>query len=368
MAAASHLISVFIPSLGGGGAERVMASLAAGFTARGRQVEVVTCEPRGPFASMIPSELITTLPNRRMSALVPSLTRYLRTRQPTILLSAMKQCNVAAIAASAMGRCRTKVVVSEHSDVNASLRSMPRMKAMVLWSAMRATYHAASGLVAVSHGVRDSLVRAHIVKASSVNVIHNPIVDLRLKAAVLEPPTHPWCSDRSVPLVVSAGRLTKAKDYTTLLHAFAIVTHTRKARLLILGEGELRAPLMRLVTTLNLDASVAMPGFVDNPYSHMRAAAVFVLSSQWEGFGNVLVEAMASGAPVVSTDCPSGPAEILEHGRWGRLVPVGDSHALAGGIIDALESRVPVAFERADDFTADVATDRYLALFDRCTG
>ena len=162
-------------------------------------------------------------------------------------------------------------------------------------------------------------------------------------------------------MILGVGRLTQAKDFPTLIRAFALVRKKRAARLMILGEGEERPKLEALVRELGLEREVTLPGFVDNPYKYMKRAAVFVLSSKWEGFGNVLVEAMALGTPVVSTDCPSGPAEILENGRWGRLVPVGDVYALAEAIIETLdEEHHPDVANRAKDFAVELAVEKYI--------
>jgi glycosyltransferase involved in cell wall biosynthesis len=163
------------------------------------------------------------------------------------------------------------------------------------------------------------------------------------------------------PVILGVGRLTVQKDFPTLIRAFARVRQKRNARLLILGEGELRSELNALVAELGLQADVALPGFVENPFVFMRHASLFVLSSAWEGFGNVLVEAMACGMPVVSTDCPSGPAEILQNGKWGRLVPVGDVQALSEALLATLEeSTHPDVAARAAECSVDRAVEGYL--------
>ena len=172
---------------------------------------------------------------------------------------------------------------------------------------------------------------------------------------------HPWFLPGEPPVILGVGRLTQAKDFPTLIRAFALVRKKHPARLMILGEGEERSKLETLVQELGLEKEVSLPGFVDNPYKYMKRAAVFVLSSKWEGFGNVLVEAMALGTPVVSTNCPSGPAEILENGRWGRLVPVGDVYALAEAIIETLdEEHHPDVANRAKDFAVELAVEKYI--------
>lgn len=164
-------------------------------------------------------------------------------------------------------------------------------------------------------------------------------------------------------MILGVGRLTPAKDYPNLIRAFGLVKQQRDARLMILGEGELRPELEALVDELGLNDSVALPGFVDNPYAYMAHASVFALSSFWEGLPTVLIEAVGIGTPVVSTDCKSGPREILDGGKYGILVPVQDSDALASGILDAMESpRRPLPDEVALQYQPDAVVDRYLEI------
>jgi glycosyltransferase involved in cell wall biosynthesis len=180
-----------------------------------------------------------------------------------------------------------------------------------------------------------------------------------------QPVSHPWFEQNRLPVILAVGRLTKAKDYPTLFRAFSLVRQVRPAKLLILGEGEERSNLERLAIELGIQNDVSMPGFVDNPFAFMAKASVFVLSSAWEGFGNVLVEALACGCPVVATDCRSGPREILDNGRYGRLVPVGDHEALAKAILETLDNPDFPAdrqtrLQRAMEFSIDAAVDKYL--------
>jgi glycosyltransferase involved in cell wall biosynthesis len=175
--------------------------------------------------------------------------------------------------------------------------------------------------------------------------------------------THPWFAPDQPPVILGVGRLTAQKDFVNLLRAFAIVKQSRPSRLVILGDGPERAALGDLIDRLDLVSDVDMPGFDANPYSYMSRAAVFVLSSAWEGLPTVLIEAMACGTPVVATDCRSGPAEILVGGRFGELVPVGDAAALAAAILRTLERPSPQALRvRAGDFSIERAVDRYADL------
>ena len=151
-----------------------------------------------------------------------------------------------------------------------------------------------------------------------------------------------WFADGAPPVLLGAGKFKPQKDLSTLIRAFAMIRASRPARLIILGEGPQRKTLQALCTELGVLEDVAFPGFVDNPFAYMARSKVFVLSSAWEGFGMVLAEAMACGCPVVSTDCPSGPAEILEDGRYGPLVPVSDPEKMSAAIASTLDDPLPV--------------------------
>ena len=204
-----------------------------------------------------------------------------------------------------------------------------------------------------------------------VTTIHNPVDVQAVKEKSRAPLSHPWLGPGSPPVILGAGKLKTQKDFATLLRAFARVRAARPAHMIVLGEGEERRKLEKLARKLGIAAHTVLPGFVDNPFAWMARASVFVLSSAWEGFSNVLVEALACGCSVVSTDCPSGPAEILDAGAYGTLVPVGDDRALADAILAAMRSpRDPERLRsRAAAFSVDAAAGRYLeVLLSLCGG
>jgi glycosyltransferase involved in cell wall biosynthesis len=227
---------------------------------------------------------------------------------------------------------------------------------------VRKLFPQADRIIAISHGVGEDVLRQGGCEPSQLFVIHNPAVDADLEKRALEPPGHPWLVDGGPPVVLGVGRLVPQKDFETLLRAFARVRAEMPARLLILGEGREHERLRELAAGLGLGADVDLPGFDPNPVSAMARAGTFVLSSAWEGFGNVVVEALATGCPVVSTDCPSGPGEILDGGRFGRLVPVGDAEALAEALLATLREPGDPDERRARAavFAVDVVAERYL--------
>jgi glycosyltransferase involved in cell wall biosynthesis len=274
----------------------------------------------------------------------------------------MKHANVIALLASQISFSKVPLVIAEHSAASVSFDENPGMKSAIHKVLMRYLYPRAAKIVAVSQGVANELVTILHLRSDQVHVIWNPIVSDRLIAASTAPVAHRWFWDRSIPIILSVGRLTEAKDFHTLIRALGRAMGIRKLRLIILGEGALRVSLETLISELCLSEYVDLHGFVDNPFAWMKKADLFVLSSRWEGFGNVLVEAMACGTPVVSTDCPGGPAEILEQGKWGRLVPVGDEEALAQAMLESLEKARPSAIERAMEFSITRAADSYWSL------
>jgi len=199
------------------------------------------------------------------------------------------------------------------------------------------SYSKACKVVSVSKGVGCDLISNFGLQANKVRTIYNPIINSELYDLGQKSISHPWFEPQQPPVILAVGRLSFEKDYPTLIRAFQRVRQQRSVRLLILGEGGERSKLEGLVRALGLGEDVELPGFVPNPYAFMRKASCFVLPSLFEGFGNVLVEALAMGCPVVSTDCPTGPTEILEGGKWGTLVPVGDYEAMAAAILGKLE-------------------------------
>jgi glycosyltransferase involved in cell wall biosynthesis len=222
-------------------------------------------------------------------------------------------------------------------------------------------YRWASDVVVVSRGAADDFLRVTGLPPERVKVIYNPIVTPELRRKAKEALVHPWFAAGQPPVVLGVGRLSAQKDFGTLIHAFARVRETCTARLMILGEGEDRPMLETLIASLGLQGDVEMPGFVANPYTYMTHARLFVLSSRWEGLPTVLVEALFCGLPVVATDCPSGPREILQGGQYGRLVPVGDVTALAQTIQDSLAAQVqPPPVDSWMPFEQATVVDQYL--------
>jgi len=298
---------------------------------------------------------------------LPALARYLREARPAALLSATTYANLVALWARAAAGSSARILVSERDDLGENLRSGVARRAW-RWryapALIRRVYPRAEAVVAVSNGVADSLTAETGLPRDGIATVYNPVVTDDLAGRAAEPPDCAWFDEGAPPVIVNAGRLVRKKDHPTLLRAFARVRAQRPARLLILGEGRERGRLAALIEELGLADDVALAGWSANPARYMARAAAFALSSQREGFGNVLAEALACGCPVVSADCPSGPAEILDNGRFGRLTPPGDVDALAAALLETLAE--PPDRERlmtrGAEFTAERAVGRYLDL------
>lgn len=356
-------VALFLPSLRGGGAERVMVNLARGFSEKGLDVDLVLAKAEGPYLSQVPPDVrVIDLHSSRVLASLPHLVCYLRRERPQALLSTLNHANIVALWARKLARVPNRLVVRVAANLSQSASNASSARGRLMPRLIHKFYPWADAVVAISQGVADDLVKTARLPRERIQVIYNPVVTPEILEKAEEPLNHPWFAPGEPPVILSVGRLTKQKDYPTLIRAFALVCRERPARLMILGEGEERPKLEALVRELDLDEDVSLPGFVDNPYAYMARSAVFVLSSAWEGFGNVLVEAMAVGTPVVSTDCPSGPAEILEGGKWGKLVPVGDANAMAQAILSTLSGQeVKMGFQnRALKFTIERITKYYL--------
>lgn len=355
-------VALFVPSLNHGGVQRVLLTLANGFAEQGWRTDLVLANAAGPYLADVGDRVrVVDLRSPRVAASLPRLVGYLRSQRPGAIISGMPYVNIVAIWARLIARVPTKVIATEHFDYSATLRPTLADKAIRGLSVL--SYRFADHHVGVSQGVSESAARTFCLRPGSVRTIHNPIDTDRIASRAAEPVTSPWMRGANGPLVIAAGRLVKQKDFATLLRAISHLRQTQHVRLAILGDGPLRAELEMLARDLGISDHVLFAGFQDNPYSWMRNGDVFVLSSVAEGLPTVLIEAMACGTPVVSTDCPSGPHDILQGGKWGRLVAPKDHVGLAKAIAETL-SDAPIAglTRRSQDFNVPSAVRQYAEL------
>ena len=394
-------ISILTPTLAGGGAERAALFLASGLLERGHAVDLVlerlvchypadvpfrarlffmsgvdaavmarlrqegiTCRslvpdplpwriryPRLGAAARLDRKRLPLLMSTRPPRWAAGVAAYMDREKPDVLLAVNGLAVVTATLAACLVRCPAPIVAAQH-DVLRTRRLRRRA---------RLTYPYADAAVGISHGVAAELAGIPGMSHDRIHTIYNPVLPPDLDRKALEPAGHPWVDDPVRPVVLAIGRMKKVKDFSTLLSAFARLLAQRPAKLIVLGEGRLQPKLLSLAQRLRITEHVDFPGFVENPYAFLSKADLFVLSSRYESLSNVLIEALACGCPVVSTDCPFGPREILEGGRLGPLVPVGDSEALAGAMASVLDEppRRDVLRERASFFGVARAVERY---------
>ena len=362
----SGRIAFFLPTLCGGGAERVMVNLAQAMTDRGLPVDLVVGAAEGELVSQLPPavRLVELRVPRVLRSLGP-LTAYLRREQPRVVVASMGHANLVALWAGKLARRGTPVVVTVHNTMSQSTPQQGRLAGWLWPHLLRTFYPWASSVVAVSRGAADDLARTAGLPRERVQVIYNPVITPTMLALSRQAANHPWFAVGQPPVVLGVGRLSRQKDFATLIRAFAGLRQRREARLMILGEGEERPRLEALASELGLTQDVALPGFRDDAAALMARSELFVLSSAWEGLPTVLIEALAAGTRVVSTDCPSGPREILQEGRLGALVPVGDPAALTAAMVAALDRpRCPAPLDALTPFTRDAAVDHYLRLIE----
>ena len=335
-------VAIFTSNMDGGGAERAMAKLAGGIAERGYDVDLVLSRAEGHYLAEVPDTVrIVDLDASRVLASIPGLIRYLRRERPVAMLTSMNYVNVVGIWAKTLARVDTRLVVNEQNALSLEAAHSPRRRHRLMPRLIGRFYPWADRIVSVARGTADDLARTTGLPRGRIEVVHNPIVTPELKELAAAPVDHPWFRPGEPPVVLSVGRLSRQKDFGTLLRAFARVRDRRPARLVILGEGPERGSLESLISELGLLEVATLPGWVANPYPWMANAGAYVLSSRWEGLPSVLIEALYCGVPIVATDCLSGPREILDDGAHGLLVKVGDVDALARGIESALDGEVP---------------------------
>ena len=365
-------LAIYMPFCGDGGVARVISNLIPVFLAKGLKIDLVLNQVgKSTILNKLPPEVeVVDLKATRFTLgeslkMLPKLINYLRKKQPKTLFSAIHTGPEIAIIAKHLAMVPTRVVVSERTNLSVDIKiNNPlgtRIKSNLIPLAIRFLYPFADSIIAVSHGLARDLTTTAKLPLESIEVIYNPTISPQLSQKSQASVDHPWFTPGQPPVILGVGRLEQQKDFPTLIHAFAKVRQVQTSKLVILGNGKEKKKLLSLIDELDLKEDVAMLGFVENPYAYMAKSAVFVLSSAWEGFGNVLVEAMAVGTPVVSTNCPNGPEEILDNGKYGELVPVGDSQAMTEAILRVLSGEVKsVDSDWLEQFKLESVAQKYL--------
>jgi glycosyltransferase involved in cell wall biosynthesis len=401
-------VAFLLDNLNGGGAERVTLDMASGFAAIGYDVDLVVCELQGDLLDSVPSSvnLVLIKPTGKLAGLMVALRRggwqglsailfwvfsarkiprsfryirdmtsYLQETRPTVISSAIGKSSASLVLAASVPDMTTRVYVGIHialSVRSALSRRSGKGQAYSMAPLFRYCFPKADGVIAASRGVAEDAIRFLGLDSAKVSVVYNPIFNVPGTADVAATPSHPWFSPEAPPVILSMGRLVQQKNFPLLIRAFALVRRQCEVRLVILGGDKSsveqmthRQELQDLAKALGIAEDVALLGYQSDPHAFLRAANVFVLSSDFEGFGNVLVEALLAGCPVVSTDCPSGPAEILDNGEYGTLVPVNDPQSLAAGILSALASdpHADKLRQRGREFSLERAVNGYHQVF-----
>ena len=359
-------IAFYMHDLSGGGVERMRLALIAQLRARGLDVSLIVARRHGALLPLLPPDLsVAVLGSRGMLGGVVPLARVLRQTRPDVLVASLDHNNITAMLARRLAGVATRVVVCQHNALSAELANGWRYR-LVPWLYWLLQNYA-HGIVAVSRGVADDLAAVSGIARARITVIYNPVIGPEFSRRAAGPAPHPWLAEHSCPVFIFAGRLTSQKDPALLLDALALLVVHRPSRLIVLGEGPLLADMQAQAARLSISSQVAFVGFQANPLPWIRHADVLVSSSRYEGLGNVIIEALACGTPVIATDCPHGPSEILMGGAVGRLVPIGNAPALAEAMrasIDGFKNEIAMK-ARAATFTADACADAHQALFAR---
>jgi exopolysaccharide biosynthesis WecB/TagA/CpsF family protein len=347
MSAGIYAIAFFMRDLSGGGVERMRLRLAEGLAARGHAVTLVVQVFQGALVPQLRPEIrIVVLGRNRTLACIRPLARLLRTRQFDIIFSSLDHNNVALLTARILAGSATPVVVCQHNALNGE-RALG-WKYVVIPVLYRLLAPWAAHFIGVSSGVAGDLIRAAGISRNKVSIVYNPVFDAEEQPQCHAEPADPWLSaGASPPLFVFAGRLVPQKDPALAIRAFALYAAGHPGSLALLGEGPLAPELERLISALNLSHRVRLMHFVPRPAAWYKQARALLLTSRYEGFGNVIVEALACGTPVIAANCPHGPAEILGNGRWGRLIQPGDVHGFATAMAEDLRAAFPAEALRA---------------------
>jgi glycosyltransferase involved in cell wall biosynthesis len=363
-------LAVFAATSGHSGVDRVMRNLVGQFDAWGIHVDLLRIRDHGPDIDL--SSLVHTravdLGTAHVTTALPALVRWLRRERPAALLTDKDRVNRMAIVARALAGVDTRIAVRLGTTVSVNLSDRGWMERGLQRASMRYLYPRADAVIVPSEGVADDLAAYARLDRGHIHVARSPIVTPALTELAARPVDHPWLAPGQPPVILGVGELGYRKDFETLVRAFAHVRRQRPCRLILLGRGRRQTQLRELAEALGIGADLHLPGFEANPYAFMARAALFVLSSRWEGMPVALVEALACGTPAVATDCPSGPAEVLAGGRCGALVPVGDDAAMAAAMLPWLDRRPePAALEQAiAPYRVKASARAYLNVLARC--
>ena len=359
-------VCIYINTFGDGGVERMLVNLARGLSHHGVAVDFIVNHSQAPYLDQLSDgvrliEFQTQKPKARLRKLLDYLSEY----NPDALLSAKTKDDRVALAAKRNTSADTRFFLRPGSALSERFRAR-RTNALKKWLTtrrFRQLFNQADGIIAVSQGVADDVADITGIDPARIRVVRNPNITPEFYQLAEQPVDHPWFEPDQPPVLIGMGGLRNAKDFPTLIRAFARVAETRPCRLMILGRGHKHEELLKLADTLGISDRVLLPGFIENPFAYVSRCALFVLSSRWEGSPNVLTEALALGTPVVATNCRSGPYEITQAGQYGRLVPVGDVEAMSQAINETLDNPPDAEWLKSAvvEYTMERSARSYLA-------
>lgn len=344
----------------------MLVNLAGGLARRGLQVDFLTRNAKEPYLDQLDSSVrLFETGSSGLWSVQPALCRYLRSYRPDFVLCGKDKAARAALLGRRISGVKFQFVMRPGTTVSERLARRNFFKRWRAFRLIRNTYRSAAAVVGNSEGVVEDVARIGQLPADRMHLIRNPVVTPSIFRQAAESLSHPWFSEDQPPVILGVGGLRRQKGFDSLLRAFALVRERMNCRLMILGEGHLRKDLLELSEKLGVASDFALPGFDPNPYRYLRRAALFVLSSRWEGSPNALTEALAIGVPVVATDCRSGPREVLGGGSVAPLVPVDDVEAMAMSMAAVLGD--PGEPERRQtavrEYTVETCAKRYHELF-----
>ncbi|WP_198265523.1 glycosyltransferase [sulfur-oxidizing endosymbiont of Gigantopelta aegis] len=386
-------IAIYVSSLKGGGAERVMLNLSQGLINQGHQVDLLLSRYEGDYIKQLPKS-IHIIPLKKTSRLfgfililiqsplrlkflalfklprfftrLSSVIHYINEYKPDAIISALHNSNLSAVLAKSCTQSNVHIIVTEHIALSSFIESVPKRKKKLL-PLIKLLYPLANNIVAVSDGVKNDLSDIASIENKKITTIFNPVITPEILEKMRLPAEHSWLNSKKDYKLLAVGRLSKQKDFITLIKAISILKNEIPIKLIILGEGKERKALASLIVEQNLSDTIDLHGFVDNPFSFMSNSDLFVLSSTLEGLPTVLLEALAANCNIVSTDCPFGPSEILKNGKYGKLVPMNNPTKLADAIRSSYfeKSANDEGKQYALQFNLEKASTEYIELIEQ---
>jgi glycosyltransferase involved in cell wall biosynthesis len=361
----NNLIAIFLATSGHSGVDRIAKNLIPSLLNRGYRVDLLKVRNHGPEVADESSNFrVIDLKSSHVYSSISAVVSYLNSENPAVLFADKDRVNRTALLARFLSKRKPSLILSSGTTISIDLANRGFMERNLQRFSMGHFYQYADNVIVTSQGVATDMSNYTGLDLKHINVVPCPVIHSSLLSQGQQVPDHPWFSE-DIPIILGAGELASRKDFDTLIKAFSIIRKKRQLRLVILGKGKQLENLKQLTIQLNISDDVYFAGFQDNPYQYMAHASVFAFSSRWEGLGFVIIEALAVGTQVVATRCPSGPEEILEHGKYGQLVDVGDFEAMADSILHALENPLPkyVLHEAVKKYEIEASTSAYLDAF-----